>query len=178
MRRWSDWRKRGADAIPDLLLLRHAKSDWHADYGRDFDRPLNARGRKAAEAMGKFLAKQPAIDRVLASPARRVAETLDRVGAHCDLPEIEWVESLYGASQGTVVDLARRCLVERLLVAGHNPVTHMVAATLTRPDGSEDWHMLQRKYPTGALVELRFMSWDDIGAGNGELLRFVRPRDL
>ena len=31
-----------------LFLLRHAKSSWQDDGQDDFDRPLNARGRKAA----------------------------------------------------------------------------------------------------------------------------------
>lgn len=128
--------------------------------------------------MGEFLSDQPPIDRVMASPARRVAETLDRVARRCDLPQPEWIARLYGAGQGTVVDLARECGVERVLIAGHNPVTHMVAAGLAAPDGSDDWHDLQRKYPTGALVELQFGSWDDVGAGRGRLLRFVKPRDL
>lgn len=164
--------------MPELLLLRHAKSDWDAAYRRDFDRPLNRRGEESADAMGKYLDQQPAIDRVLASPARRVAETLDRIARFCHLPQPEWVESLYGASQATVVDLARRCREERVLIAGHNPVTHMVAAGLAMPDGSEEWHALQRKYPTGALVELQFVGWRDVGSGKGRLLRFVRPRDL
>lgn len=164
--------------MPELLLLRHAKSDWDADYNRDFDRPLNDRGQKAAEAIGKYLDDQPSIDRVLASPARRVVETLDRVGRHCDLPQPEWIESLYGASQRMVMDLARHCGEGRVLIAGHNPVTHMVAAGLAIPDGSEDWNALQRKFPTGALVELQFESWRNVGTSKGRLLRFVRPRDL
>lgn len=164
--------------MPELLLLRHAKSDWDADYGRDFDRPLNRRGQQAAEAVGRYLADQPAIDKVLASPAHRVAETLDRVARHCDLPQPEWHEELYGASQGTVMDLLRQCSEGRVMVAGHNPVTHMIAAGLAAPDGSGDWQELQYKYPTGALVELQFDSWREVGMAKGRLLRFVRPRDL
>ena len=36
-----------------LTLLRHAKSGWDDPVARDFDRPLNARGRTAARAMGR-----------------------------------------------------------------------------------------------------------------------------
>ena len=35
-----------------LTLLRHAKSDWDDPVARDFDRPLNARGRSAARGDG------------------------------------------------------------------------------------------------------------------------------
>ena len=166
--------------MPDLLFLRHAKSDWDADYERDFDRPLNARGEKAADAMGRFLDTQAPMDRVLASPARRVAETLDRIGRRCaSLPQPEWVESLYGATQGVVLDLVRALGdAERVMVAGHNPITHMVAAALAGADDSTDWQELQRRYPTGALAEIRFSSWDDVAGGTGRLIRFVKPRDL
>ena len=38
-------------------MLRHAKSDWQADYGEDdLIRPLAPRGRRAARTVGRFLA--------------------------------------------------------------------------------------------------------------------------
>jgi phosphohistidine phosphatase len=58
-----------------LTLLRHAKSSWDDPAARDFDRPLNRRGRKAARAMGKAMREQGiAFDQILASPAARVVE--------------------------------------------------------------------------------------------------------
>ena len=60
-----------------LSLLRHAKSSWDENVSRDFDRPLNNRGRRAARAMGRFIAEEGLVfDSVLASPAVRVAETV------------------------------------------------------------------------------------------------------
>ena len=38
-----------------LGLLRHAKSDWDDTAQRDFDRGLNARGKKGAELIGKHI---------------------------------------------------------------------------------------------------------------------------
>ncbi len=35
-----------------VILLRHAKSDWNDMSLRDFDRPLNGRGERAAALMG------------------------------------------------------------------------------------------------------------------------------
>ena len=34
--------------MKSLTLLRHAKSGWDDPVSRDFDRPLNPRGRRAA----------------------------------------------------------------------------------------------------------------------------------
>ena len=61
-----------------LGLFRHAKSDWHDARARDFDRPLNERGRKGAAVMGRHIAEHGVRwQRVLASPAVRAAEALD-----------------------------------------------------------------------------------------------------
>ncbi len=40
-----------------IILLRHAKSDWEADYDDDHERPLAKRGRNAAALMGTLLAR-------------------------------------------------------------------------------------------------------------------------
>ncbi|MBE9563692.1 MAG: histidine phosphatase family protein, partial [Proteobacteria bacterium] len=38
----------------DLILMRHAKSDWHS-HTADIDRPLNSRGVEDATRMGAHL---------------------------------------------------------------------------------------------------------------------------
>ena len=38
-----------------LGIFRHAKSDWNDARLRDFDRPLNKRGRKGAAIMGRHI---------------------------------------------------------------------------------------------------------------------------
>ena len=54
-----------------LVLLRHAKSSWEGDLD-DVDRPLNARGRRDADAAGRWLAQHQLVpDSLLCSPARR-----------------------------------------------------------------------------------------------------------
>lgn len=40
-----------------LIVMRHAKSDWSEGNLPDFDRPLTARGIKAAKLMGKMAVK-------------------------------------------------------------------------------------------------------------------------
>ena len=61
-----------------LTLLRHAKSDWDDMTLRDFDRTLNDRGRRGAEAMGAHLRRMGwHCDAALASPAARVKRTIE-----------------------------------------------------------------------------------------------------
>ena len=108
-----------------LYILRHAKSDWGDESLRDFDRPLNGRGRKAAKAMGSEMRERGfAPDFVLLSPSRRTTETLARIeegyGASFEKRE---EQAIYLAEADTLVDLVRGApdKSEHLMVVGHNP---------------------------------------------------------
>lgn len=165
-----------------LILLRHAKSGWDDPVARDFDRPLNPKGQRAAVAMGKHMKSLGlAFDLVAASPAVRVVETLEQVGSGygSDLAPA-WDKRLYLASAQTILDLVSDFpdAAGTALVAGHNPgleelVLGLVPGGALRSD-------VEEKFPTAALAELRFEAerWQDIEPGKGELVRFVRPRDL
>lgn len=163
--------------MPELLILRHAKSDWGQPGLRDFDRPLSDRGRRAAVKMGRVIAGSGPIDMVLASPARRVVETLEGVRkAFPDLPDPEFDPGLYGASvSGLLAALhAVPDNVERALLVAHNPGLHWLAMALTEDDGSRE---LDIKFPTGALARIQFDGrWRRLDSGQGRLLAFVTPR--
>lgn len=62
--------------MKQLLLIRHAKSDWNNAGLSDFDRPLNERGKKDAPVMAQRLRdKKVNVDAFIASPAKRAAKT-------------------------------------------------------------------------------------------------------
>lgn len=62
--------------MKQLLLIRHAKSDWNNTGLSDFDRPLNERGKKDAPVMAQRLRdKKVSVDAFIASPAKRAAKT-------------------------------------------------------------------------------------------------------
>ena len=62
--------------MKQLILVRHAKSDWGNPGLNDIDRPLNERGKKDAPVMAKrLLDKNIKIDAFIASPAKRAAKT-------------------------------------------------------------------------------------------------------
>ena len=164
-----------------LTLLRHAKSDWDDPVARDFDRPLNGRGRRAARTVAAEISRLGlAFDRVLASPARRVQETLEEVEAVVGALGTVEDERLYLASAETLRDIVRETDegAERLLLVGHNPGLEMLALALTRCSGLRS--EVELKYPTATLaeIELPVESWRDVAEGTGRLARFIRPRDL
>ena len=67
--------------MKSLILLRHAKSGWDDPELRDFDRPLNDKGIRAAITMGRRAAAEGiSPDRLVASPAVRVVQTLAQHG--------------------------------------------------------------------------------------------------
>lgn len=163
-----------------LFLLRHAKSDWPAG-ARDFDRPLNARGKAAALAMGEELRRLGlAADHILASPAARVEETLAMVAdGYGGRMAVNFHEDLYLAAPETLLGFIRETedRHERLLVVGHNPGLQRLALQLDAAGPAHD--MIAAKYPTGALteIELPVERWAETEEP-GRILRFLRPRDL
>jgi len=164
-----------------LTLLRHAKSGWDDPSLTDFERPLNARGREAARAMGgEMRALGLAFDRVVASPAARVTETLDGLAESYGPLDPVYDERVYLASAETLLALVRATgdSCASLLVVGHNPGMERLALLLSSPGPLRE--EIAAKYPTGALAEIAFPvdHWRDVGPGSGTLERFLRPRDL
>ncbi|MEL6875021.1 MAG: histidine phosphatase family protein, partial [Pseudomonadota bacterium] len=92
-----------------LYLLRHAKSSWDDQVTRDFDRPLNEKGKRAAATIGTYVKREKlTFDLVLASPAVRVIETLENFEEACGLAiEPQWDRRIYLASSVTLIDVLR-----------------------------------------------------------------------
>jgi phosphohistidine phosphatase len=164
-----------------LYLLRHAKSSWKDESLPDRERPLAGRGRRAADAMARHLDEAGVTPQlVLCSPARRARETLDRIRSSLHGAEEQVEADLYGADAAELLDRLRRLPedVDSVMVIGHNPALQDLALDLARPGPAA--HELAGKYPTGALLELEFPvdRWSELGEGGGELVAFIRPRDL
>jgi phosphohistidine phosphatase len=169
--------------MKSLTLLRHAKSGWDDTVSRDFDRPLNPRGRKAARTVGREMKAQGlAFDLVLASPARRVIETLEEVEAACGPLGPGYDQRLYLASTATLLEIVRATAddVERLLLVGHNPGLEEIALRLSRRDEAGLRGEVEVKYPTGTVAEidLPVERWAQVAERSGRIVRFIRPRDL
>jgi phosphohistidine phosphatase len=168
-----------------LTLFRHAKSGWDDPVARDFDRALNARGKRAAEMMGRFAAKQGmAFDQMISSPAVRCAETLDGffVG-YGQTIEPSWDRRIYLASSATLIDVIREtpATTVSLIMVGHNPGLEDVILDTVPDDGSSPLRALvEAKFPTAsiAVLALESDSWTDLGKAPVKLVAFTRPRDL
>jgi len=168
-----------------LTLFRHAKSGWDEPVARDFDRPLNRRGERAAALMGQY-ARDRGIkfDLIVASPAVRVGETIDKfVDSYGKSPETIWDRRIYLASAGTLTDVIMDISdsADAVLMAGHNPGLEDLILTLVPDDGSNPLRdEVEMKFPTASLAVLEFDidHWSEAEGHKARLASFVRPRDL
>lgn len=165
-----------------LTLLRHAKSGWDDPVARDFDRPLNPKGQRAAAMVGRHMkALGLAFDHVVASPAARVVETLDHLGqGYGSELAPAWDKRIYLASPATLIDVVHDLPVaaEHVLLVGHNPGLEELVLQLVPNGALRD--QVAIKFPTATLAEMTFdvEGWREVQAGSAALTRFVRPRDL
>lgn len=166
-----------------LTLLRHAKSGLDDPRSRDFDRTLNAKGKRAATQVGAYLQREGiGFEHVVASPAVRVVETVSAVETgYTSTLAPTWDRRIYLASAVTLLDLVQGtdAGVDRLLLVGHNPGLEDLAMWLVPTSDDPARTALAAKYPTATLAELSFAGdWSDLAPGTATLTRFVRPRDL
>ena len=165
-----------------LLILRHAKSDWETSALTDYDRPLASRGKRDAPRIGAWLRRQGLVpDHIVSSPAKRARQTAKRVAKVVGLPKesIAWDDDVYAASAGNLLGALSRCpgKAHRVLLVGHNPGLEDLLRYLcgnsvqTPPDG--------KLLPTAALAHLEMpKDWRHLAPGCAKLLVLTRPTDL
>jgi phosphohistidine phosphatase len=163
-----------------LQLVRHAKSSW-ADAVPDVDRPLSGRGRRAADALARQVAKadeRPQI--VVCSPAERARQTLTPIeGVLGSSAEIRIDPIVYDTGPVALLELLRSMPPDAdvVMVIGHNPTIHDVALRLVVPDDSEELARLRVKFPTGALATLILPTpWARLAAASARLQSLWTPR--
>ena len=160
-----------------LILARHAKSSWDDPAMDDHDRPLNARGRRAAFELGDWLASrgyEP--EEVICSTATRTRETWDGIRAASleVTPAVSYLDSLYHAGPDRMLDILHKATAPTVLMIGHNPGIAELAAMLP---AALPHHADFRRYPTAATLVADFQidSWADAKPGTADARDFFRP---
>jgi phosphohistidine phosphatase len=158
-----------------LLLFRHAKSGQKDSDLADFERPLTDRGRKAAETMGRFIAKENiAIDLVISSPALRTRQTIELALRFAKRsPEVRFDQRIYDASPSRLLEVVSQIEDDRkaVMLVGHNPGMEQLLLLLT---GVTD------QMPTAAIarIALKTSKWSGAGNKKGTLAWLIRPKEL
>lgn len=161
-----------------VLLMRHAKSSWNNPGLRDFDRPLNKRGKRDAPRMGKYLKELQLIpDQIFSSPAQRAKSTILKVIDELGLPvsKITWDENLYFNGSHSYINAIRNAQdsSEIIMTVGHNPMTEDTISEL-----SDDTSTKRIKTATIACFEFKADSWKDIQFHKDSLQWIISPKDL
>jgi len=158
-----------------LLLLRHAKSSKDDPSLNDFDRPLNERGRKDAQGIGKYIRKQKIKpDLVISSPAERARQTIELVLKSAGLKiELKFDKRIYEASVRSLLNVVSQIedTANAVILVGHNPGFEELFEALT----SE-----ARDLSTASIacIELSVDKWSKVRAGAGHLKWLAAPKEL
>lgn len=168
-----------------LLLLRHAKSDWDDISIDDHERPLNARGQKAAPRMGRLISELGLVPQLcLSSTAVRARDTATLAIAEmqADVP-VEYLRELYSFGDGTAIEqtiAAKGGTASPLLLVTHNPATEEFALRTCAGGDTFGLGQMRMKYPTAALARIDYdiADWSELPGAKGQLKGFWRPRDL
>ena len=167
-----------------IYLLRHAKSSWKDPGLDDHDRPLNKRGKAAAEAMGAFMVQEGMAPRlVLCSSAKRTRSTLKKVRPALDEHTVTVVEeAFYHADAGEWLRRLRGLDrdVGSVLLIGHNPALETLAHRLAGGGDTDAFDRMAVKFPTAALAVFKadVGAWNELEPHGARLASFTCPRDL
>ncbi len=163
--------------MKNILILRHAKSDWLPDTKSDFERPLTSRGKNDAPKIGKaILDKEIVPDHILSSPAKRAVETIEAVAKACNYKhEIEFVNDFYMSSINTIFEHIKNLnnSIDRVLLVGHNPIWELLSMILIKNN-------IEIEMTTANLIsiDLPIDNWKDISNRQGKFNWQLKPKQL
>lgn len=158
-----------------LYVVRHAKSSWDNPDLRDFDRPLNERGKRDAPKMGRRLKEREIVpDLMLSSPANRALATCKMIAdiLGYDPDRIRTDQKIYHASEEGFFKVIRvlNDNFDEVMIFGHNPgLTDFVNELLNERI---------MNVPTCGIVagKLQIDSWAETKPGCGKLHFFDFPK--
>ncbi|MGH1368085.1 MAG: SixA phosphatase family protein [Maritimibacter sp.] len=162
-----------------LILIRHAKSAWDDPFMSDHDRPLNARGRESATAIGGWLKKSGYdVKAALVSSAERTRETWDNLAAAANLsiaPDI--LPPLYLAEPDLMLNILKDQSGDNIALIAHNPgIAYLAHGLLKTPPSDSRFD----RFPTGTtcVIDLDIDAWSSLTWRAGVLTDLAFPRDL
>lgn len=159
-----------------LLIVRHAKSDWGNAEITDFNRPLNSRGKENVPEMGKRLKDrgiEPEI--IISSSALRAISTAKLMAPEIGIPKdkIYKTRKIYEASCNQLLEMVNGFDNEFDFIAlfGHNNGITDLTVYLTDADIFN--------IPTCGMVLVKFPfdDWKMVSKFSGEVEFFDYPKN-
>jgi len=165
----------------EIMLLRHAKSDWSANVS-DFERPIIHRGKRAAQRMGAWLAFSVRIpDQVISSPARRAKITAEKLikAMGQSTAQIHYDKRLYHGSVDQIYLILQELPedISRIILIGHNPAFEscIMDFSSSTPALPADGKLI----PTASLALFHYQGpWSELHSRQGDFQFLKRPDSL
>jgi phosphohistidine phosphatase len=170
-----------------LTVLRHAKSSWDHPGMSDHDRPLNDRGKRAAEAIPRFLWKTyfggqgepllPAPNKIIASTSARTLATAQALRTVFGLPieSLQLVSALYLAPDDVILDTVQFIDedIDHCVLIAHNPGLHDFCNRLLARNS-----VTRMVTCTAVILGLPIEYWGLADWEQAELIAYITPRTL
>lgn len=157
----------------ELIVYRHAKSDWAVSYGSDFERPLNERGIRNAKTMGVLLTEANQVpELIISSSSVRTKQTVSISHSHGRWDShIEYEDDLYTGSEITLLGYIQNLSneIESCMLVSHQPKCSSLVELLIGGGNI--------RFPAAGMAKVVFEvnSWKDIKGGTGELKWLLQP---
>ncbi len=160
-----------------VYFIRHAKSSWSDMSLKDFDRPLNKRGKRDAPMMAEKLQEmgiRP--DAIVSSTANRAITTAAHFAKALGIAKEEIIKtpSIYEAYASTVLKIVQNQpnTYKTILVFGHNPAFTSIANSF---EGDYIDNV-----PTCGIVKVTadIDDWNDLNEKTGKVAAFYYPKQF
>ena len=157
-----------------IYINRHAKSSWKDNSLRDFDRPLNKRGKINGRFMADKFSEEEEVDLIISSPAVRARTTAKYFAEAAQIPKERVIldERIYGASVREMLKIINGIdnMYDSVILFGHNPTFSSLASFLD--------HNFRDYMVTCARVKIVFNVglWEEISEDSGEVAYHDYPR--
>ncbi len=165
--------------MKELVLVRHAKSDWTNESVKDIDRPLSERGFGDAYSLSKWFKEEMGLpDAMVSSPATRAIGTAFIFARTFELKEKDVLidDMLYESDVQRYLKVISQIdkKINRLMLFGHNPM-------MTELSNEINKSLFFDNVPTCGILKIgfEFNDWKEIlNKQEGKLLISKFPKSF
>lgn len=164
--------------MKELILVRHAKSDWGSEFLKDIDRPLNERGYSDAYSLSEWYLKMHELPQlIVSSTATRALSTALIFCRTFDYKQDKFLlnDKIYESNVDKFLSVIQNQdnNIKSMMMFGHNPTITSLANEITNDFFIDN-------IPTCGIIAIRFKcdKWADVGTQNGEVIFHKFPKDF
>ena len=153
-----------------IHLLRHAKTESLSPTGKDFDRELNAKGKRQVAEMKLFLSKKDWGNTTLfCSSAARTQQTLKRLELASTFHGVNITERLYLAESIEIENYIASPECQDIFIIGHNNGLSDFAQELI----NEPYLLKTCSY---LEIEVEGENWSEFNSRSGKIISHFHPK--